>query len=175
MPSIPGIGSVLPALPEAPPALRACLFSLSGVAFAVDVRSAREVAVFDEITTVPRASRHLIGVANLRGAIVPIVEIRGSLGLPEVETPAARGLRTLVVCDGHLVAAAVVDSVLGLEPFDTILPPDSPAAARVRARRQLFSGWLSWAGEIVPVLDVPRLLSGLHATVGPTETSERPS
>jgi purine-binding chemotaxis protein CheW len=153
-----------PTTPETTPALRACLFSLAGSAFAVDVRSAREVAVFDEITLVPRAPRHLIGVANLRGTVLPIVDIRSMLGLGEIRP--ARSVRTLLVRDGSLVVAAVVDSVLGLEPFDAILSPDSPAVARARGPRQFVTGWISWAGETVPVLDVPRLLAALRSTVG---------
>ena len=152
-----------PAPPEATPALRACLFSLAGSAFAVDVRSAREVAVFDEMTRMPRAPRHLIGVANLRGTVLPIVDIRRILGLEEIRS--ARSVRTLLVRDGSLVVAAVVDSVLGLEPFDAILSPDSPAAARARGPRQFVSSWISWAGEIVPVIDVPRLLAALRSPV----------
>jgi chemotaxis signal transduction protein len=45
---------ILPTAPDAPPAPRACLFALAGARFAVDVRSAREVVLFDEITAVPR-------------------------------------------------------------------------------------------------------------------------
>ena len=151
--------------PEAAPALRACLFSLAGSAFAVDVRSAREVAVFDDITLMPRASRHLVGVANLRGAVVPIVDIRGLLGM--AETRPTRSVRTLVVRDRSLVVAAVVDSVPGLEPFDELLSPDTPAAPRARVPREFVEGWISWAGELVPVLDVPRLLAALRSTVNP--------
>lgn len=159
----PVAGPILTALPGTPPARRACLFSLAGLSFVVDVRSACEVAVFDEITPVPRAPRHLIGVANLRGTILPIMDICGALGLPESRRP--RSVRTLVVRDGSLVVAAVVDSVLGLEPFDAILAPDSPSAVRARAPRQFVSGWLAWAGEIVPVLDVPQLIAALRTAV----------
>jgi purine-binding chemotaxis protein CheW len=162
MDTTPGIAAA-PASPEATPTLRACLVSLGGSAYAVDVRSAREVAVFDEITLVPRAARHLVGVANLRGTIVPIVDIRGALGLPAARS--ARSLRTLVVRDGSFVVAAVVDSVLGLEPFDAVLPLDTPAAARARGPRPFAIGWISWAGEMVPVLDIPRLLATLRTTV----------
>jgi chemotaxis signal transduction protein len=70
-----------------------------------------------------------------------------------------------VVRDGSLVVATVVDSVLGLEPFDSILSPDSPAAAPARGARQFVAGWIDWAGEIVPILDVPRLLAALQFTV----------
>ena len=73
----------MPAAPDAPPTPRACLFALAGARFAVDVRSAREVVVFDDITAVPLASPHLVGVANLRGTVMPIVDVRDMLGLPE--------------------------------------------------------------------------------------------
>lgn len=165
----PDVGAA-PASPEATPSLRACLFSLAGSAFAVDVRSAREVAVFDEITLVPRAPRHLVGVTNLRGTILPIVDIRGVLGL--VEARAARSVRTLVVGEGSLVVAAVVDSVLGLEPFDALLPPETSAAPRARGAREFVGGWISWTGELVPVLDIPRLLAALRPTVSAAAPGE---
>jgi purine-binding chemotaxis protein CheW len=151
---------VLPSRPEAAPALRACLFALAGSRFAVDVRSAREVAVFDDITGVPRAPRHLIGIANLRGTVMPIVDVRDVLGLPESRP--ARSVRTLVLRDGPLQAAVVVDTVLGLEPFDEVLPPDAPSAARIRGPRAFVSGWLEWAGETLALLDVPRVLAALR-------------
>jgi purine-binding chemotaxis protein CheW len=171
MAQAPGIVfPVLPALPDTPPALRACLFALEGSRFAVDVRSAREVAVFDEITTVPRAPRHLVGVANLRGTVLPIADIRALLGLPEPRP--ARSVRTLVLRDGSLLAAVAVDTVLGLEPFEDIVPLDSPAAARLRAPRQLMAGWLTWAGETLPLLDVPRMLAALRITTRAGEPAQ---
>jgi len=48
MAQIPDAVALPSALPDTSPALRACLFALSGARFAVDVRSAREVAVFDD-------------------------------------------------------------------------------------------------------------------------------
>jgi chemotaxis signal transduction protein len=165
MAQTPGIVSpVLPTLADTPPpALRACLFSLAGSRFAVDVRSAREVAVFDDIAAVPRAPRHVVGVANLRGTVLPIVEMRAVLGLPEPRP--ARSVRTLVLRDDSLLAAVVVDAVLGLEPFDDVVPPDAPEAAPAQGPRRLVAGWLTWAGETVALLDVPRLLAALRSPI----------
>jgi len=154
---------------EAPPAQRACLFALAGARFAVDVRSACEVVVFDEITRFPRAPRHLVGVANLRGTVMPIVDIRALLGLPE--SSLARSVRTLVVRDGAVQAAVAVDTVLGLEPFESVAPIDSPAAALTRGPRPLMSGWIQWAGETLALLDVPKLLAALR-TAKPTVVRE---
>ena len=145
---------------EPAPALRACLFTVSGARFAVDVRSAREVALFEELTPVPRAPRHLVGVANLRGTVVPIVDVGPLLGRAALRAP--RSVRTLVLRDGPLLAAMVVEAVLGLEPFDTVLAPDTPTAPRNRVPSRFLNGWLAWAGETVPILDAGRLLTELR-------------
>lgn len=158
---------VLPAAPDAPPAPRACLFALAGGRFAVDVRSAREVVLFDEITVVPLAPRHLVGVANLRGTVMPIVDVRELLGL--VDSRLGRTLRTLVVRDGAVQAALVVDTVLGLEPFQDVVPADSPTAAGMWGPRSLMAGWIQWAGETLPLLDVPKILAALHPSTPPIE------
>jgi purine-binding chemotaxis protein CheW len=146
----------------APPERRACLFALAGSRFAVDVRSAREVVLFDEVTAVPRAPRHLVGVANLRGTVMPIVDVRALLGLPDAGP--ARSVRTLVVRDGALQAAVVVDTVLGLEPFEEVLPADSPSAVGLRGPRHLIAGWIRWANETLALLDVPKILVSLRAS-----------
>jgi purine-binding chemotaxis protein CheW len=157
---------VMPAVPDAPPAPRACLFALAGARFAVDVRSAREVVLFDDITAVPLAPPHLVGVANLRGTVMPIVDTRQLLGLPESRP--GRAVRTLVVRDGAVQAALVVDTVLGLEPYEQVAPPDSPTEGGPRA---LMAGWMQWAGETLPLLDVPKILAALHPS-GPTVLQE---
>jgi purine-binding chemotaxis protein CheW len=164
-PAIP----VLPTAPDAPPAARACLFALAGARFAVDVRSAREVVLFDEITAVPRAPRHLVGVANLRGTVMPIVDVRGLLGL--AESPPGRTHRTLVVRDGVVQAALVVDAVLGLEPFEAVVPADSPTAGGMWGPRPFMTGWIQWAGETLPLLDVPKILAALRPS-NPTIAEE---
>ena len=168
------VGSPAPPTPapaDVVPERRACLFALAGSRFAVDVRSAREVVLFDDLTAVPLAPPHLAGVANLRGTVMPIVDVRGLLGLPESRP--GRSVRTLVVRDGGVQAAMVVDAVLGLEPFEEVLPADGPATARMRGPRPLMAGWIRWAGETLALLDVPKILAALRPTpvVGGQEVS----
>jgi len=165
-------GSMAPASPApagAAPEQRACLFALADSRFAVDVRSAREVVLFDDITAVPLAPRYLVGVANLRGTVMPIVDIRAMLGLPESRP--ARSVRTLVVRHGGVQVAMVVDAVLGLEPFDDVMAPDGPTTARMRGPRPLMAGWIRWAGETLALLDVPKILTALRPSM-PTGAQE---
>lgn len=168
MPQTP-VTAVPPVLPDAPPARRACVFTLAGTRFAVDVRSAREVVLFDEITAVPLAPRHVVGVANLRGTVMPIVDARGLLGLPESRL--GRSLRTLVVRDGAIQAALVVDAVLGLEPLEDVVTTDGSTAAGMRGPRALLAGWLRSNGETLALLDVPKILAALAPST-PTVAQE---
>jgi len=113
----PGPGTLAP-LPEAPVGGRACVVLLGGRPFAVDVTDAREVVVVDTTTPVPGAPPSLIGVMNLRGTVLPVVEARPLLGLP-VHT---RSDRALVVADGERRAAIVIEGVLGLTALDDVQP-----------------------------------------------------
>ena len=56
--------------------IRACVFAFGGAELAADIRHTREVVVLPDRTPVPRAPAHVLGVANLRGSVVPIVVIR---------------------------------------------------------------------------------------------------
>lgn len=101
------------ALQEAPAtAARLCVFTLGPARFAVPVTSVREVMVIDDVTSVPRAPAHVLGVANLKGAVVTLVSIEPLLGRPP--RPARRGARALVLADPALRVAVVVDEVVDL-------------------------------------------------------------
>jgi purine-binding chemotaxis protein CheW len=105
--------------PEAPPAGRACVVVLGGQRFAVDVSDAREVVMLDTTTPVPGAPAVVVGLMNLRGNVLPVVEARPLLGLP------VRAVtdRALVLADGERRAAVRVEAVLGLTTLDAPPPP----------------------------------------------------
>jgi purine-binding chemotaxis protein CheW len=99
---------------------RACVFLLGGAAFAVDVCQAREVVMLQEFTRVPGAPAPLVGVANLRGSVLPIVEVRPLLGL--APQPIGEGSPAVVLADGPLTAAVAIDQVIGLDWYDEARP-----------------------------------------------------
>src|SRR5262249_59957579 len=92
---------------------RVCMVSLAGYCFAVEVRFSREVVTLDEYTVVPLAPAHLLGVANLRGNVVPLVDVRPLLGMPPA-TAGGEGRALMVEPDG-VQLALLIDNVLGLE------------------------------------------------------------
>lgn len=107
--------------PEQTPARRACVVQVGGRPFAVDVADAREVVVLDATTPVPGAPASVLGVMNLRGNVLPVVEARPLLGLP-VAAASGRG-HALVLAVGEWRAAIPIDRVLGLTAFETAGPP----------------------------------------------------
>jgi chemotaxis signal transduction protein len=115
-----------PTLPEveSAPARRACVVLLGGRPFAVDVADAREVVVLDATTPVPGAPSPVIGVMNLRGNVLPVVEARPLLGLP-VRAVGPRG-RALVLADGDRRAAILIERVVGLGTLDDVQPLATP-------------------------------------------------
>jgi len=137
---------------------RACVVALAGTRFAVEVRHAREVVVFDELTMVPLAPSHLLGVVNLRGSVMALVDIRPFLGLEA--TRAERQPRALVVESAGTQAALLIDEVMGLEPLDGL-------ARREEDAETFAAGRLEREGGTVTLLDVGRILRALG---GPSET-----
>ena len=139
-------------LDQAPGAL-ACLVELASRTFAVEIGQAREARVFTDYTIVPLAPPHLIGMTNLRGAILPIVDLGVLLGLP-----ARRGTISALVVEAKAVRVALaVDRVLGVEALEAVLghgPSEVESA-------QLARGHVRRGSDDVPVLDVEKIVESL--------------
>jgi chemotaxis signal transduction protein len=132
------------------------VFTVTGKQVATDIRHTREVVVLQDPTAVPRAPAHILGVANLRGHVVPIVDIAPLLGLaPRPASEAPRPLRTVILEGGGAQVAIVTDEVLGLESFDEVHPageiPEGPG-------RAMTLGWLRRNDATATLLDVPELV-----------------
>jgi purine-binding chemotaxis protein CheW len=80
-------------------------FFLDAEEYGVDVRLVQEIIRVSEITQVPRAPRFVKGVINLRGRIVPVVDLKRKLGLGEVEEDAR---------PSRIVVAKLKDRLVGL-------------------------------------------------------------
>jgi purine-binding chemotaxis protein CheW len=138
--------------------MRACVFALAGEQFAADLRHIREVVILADRTTVPRAPAYVLGVANLRGNVVPIVDIGPLLGLPP--HTASETLRTIVLEDAGTQIAVPTDEVLGLESFEDVLPAGEATPGPCA---ELAVGLLRRGDGIATLLDVPKLVKAVHA------------
>ncbi len=141
---------------ETTPGVRACLFLLEGERFAIEVMVARELVTVGELTVVPRAPAYLVGVANLRGYVLPVLDVRRLLGLPPRRI--ARQTRALVIEVGLVQVAIVIDAVLGLTTFDEIIPFGDTTRAQYG---EFGVGLLRRGEELITLLDAPKLLEAL--------------
>ena len=141
---------------DSPAAIRACVFTLAGLPYAIDVAQVREVAIFDEWTLMPLVPPNVLGVANLRGDVLALVDARPLLGLPSER--AGRRQWTLVVAADGLVAALVIDGVVSLEAFTGMVPLDDPSAPHA----QWTLGVLTGGEGRVQLLDSAKLLRALR-------------
>ena len=96
---------VIEVLPEEE--LRVCLFSMGGDTFAIPVEHLTEIIISRKIYSVPTTPSHVLGVINLRGNIVPIVDIRPALALPPPSVPG----QIAIVKHGTVTFGIVVDNV----------------------------------------------------------------
>ncbi len=84
-------------------------FHLGAEEFGIPVRAVREIMGMQEITAVPQTPPHVRGVLNLRGKVIPVIDLRVKFGLEQVEY----GQRTsiIVVRVDDLLMGAIVDGV----------------------------------------------------------------
>lgn len=98
-------------------------FQLGPEEYAIDILGVQEIIRMVEITPVPNAPHYVEGVVNLRGKVIPIINLRMRLGLSSTEH--MKDTRIVVVDVGHVLLGFIVDSVeevLRL-PVECIEPP----------------------------------------------------
>jgi purine-binding chemotaxis protein CheW len=84
-------------------------FQLGQEIFAIDILGVQEIIRLTEITHVPNAPHYVEGVVNLRGKVIPIINLRTRFGL-SVKEP-TKDSRIVVVEVAHVILGFIVDSV----------------------------------------------------------------
>lgn len=136
-------------------------FNLGDELYGVDILRVQEIKGYTAVTKIPNTPSHVKGVLNLRGTIVPIVELRTKFGMPTIEYTAFTVIIVVVVRDK--VMGLVVDSVsdvLNIDRKDIQPPPQFGAKVDVS-----FMNAIGKSGDkLVALLDMGRLLSDGNLT-----------
>jgi len=116
---------------EAEPERHLVIFGLDREEFGIPIARAREIVRVPEITRVPQAPPHIRDVMNLRGRILPVVEIRTRFGLERAELT-ARSRVVVVEAHGRLVGILVdvVSQVVKIGESAIVPPPDEIISQR---------------------------------------------
>ncbi len=145
-----------------------CIFTRSGREFGVSVTAAREVLTGEPATPVPQAPPSLIGVINLRGEVLPLVQLDSLLDMPT--RLYSTDDQILVVSAGDVQIGLVVDRVRDVRSIDSgeiKAYPDNTAA------HHLFRGYWASSTGVVTVLDAQRLVAEAVTSVS-MRFSQRP-
>jgi purine-binding chemotaxis protein CheW len=136
-------------------AVELILLEVAGHAFCIDIRSVREIRGFTASTPLPQAPDYVLGVINLRGAVMPVLDLRARLGLGVTE---ATGRHVIVVVQNEgQTAGLLVDAVQEtmMIPAEQLQPPPQYEGAPEDA---FVDALLPLEGRILSRLSVPVLL-----------------
>jgi purine-binding chemotaxis protein CheW len=133
-------------------------FDLGGELYAVPIMRVREIlGGAPQVTRIPNSPSFLKGLINLRGAIIPVVDLREELGLSA--GPYGRFTVVIIAEVVGTMIGLVVDAVVDVVSLDkaAVKPPPANLHAQVRAD---FVGGLADVGDrLVVLLDLDRVLT----------------
>jgi len=140
-------------------------FRLGAEEYALDILKVQEIRNYEVATAIANAPQHVKGVVNLRGVIVPIVDLRMLLGLPQADYTAFTVV--IVLNLGSRTIGVVVDAVSDVTALgaEQIRPaPDFSGA--VDTRYVLGLGTIE--DRMLILADVEKLLAGERAELAPS-------
>lgn len=134
-------------------------FAVGEQEFCIDVMSVREIRGWTPATELPHSQEFVRGVINLRGAVLPIMDLAVRLGFPPAETM-ARHVIIVVQIDQQVVGLLVdaVSDILTVSDEEVLPPPD---VASDMAKR-FVSGLLAMEGRMISVLSLESVVPAME-------------
>jgi purine-binding chemotaxis protein CheW len=111
------------------------VFRLAAERYAMKLEEVREIIMVGQITPVPRAPNFVEGVLNLRGEVMPVVDLRSRFGLEKAER--TRLTRILICPIGGVSTGLVVDAVEEVRPVETRFFEEPPRLTSAAANRYI--------------------------------------
>ncbi|HHW54360.1 MAG: chemotaxis protein CheW [bacterium] len=132
------------------------VFRLGSEEYGVDILQVQEIKRMLDITRVPQAPDFIEGVINLRGQIIPVLDLRRRFAFPAAERTA--DTRIIVVNIGELIIGLIVDTVL--EVISLSKEAISPAPALVTGIDNDFLSGIGDLGErLLIILNLEKILA----------------
>ena len=138
------------------------IFRLGDQDYGIPIAAVSEIARPPQhITRLPKSPAFIDGVMNLRGSVVPIVDLRRRFDLNGTEQPGSR--RILMLAIGGVTAGFLVDSVSRIMkvPIDSICPAPELSPEQMRLISRLVN--LEASGQLILLVDPAQLLDQVEA------------
>ncbi|MHB9145930.1 MAG: chemotaxis protein CheW [Symbiobacteriia bacterium] len=134
--------------------LQLVVFRLGSEYYGVDISLVRGVETLSAITRIPRTPAHIKGVINLRGRVIPVVDLKMALGLPQQGSDEAK--IAVIEAEGQTIGV-VVD---GVSEVATITPEqvDPPTTVANGVEVEYILGVARLDNRLVTLLDLGKVL-----------------
>ena len=147
--------------PENTDSIAHCVtFVLGDEMFAIDIHHIREIIEYEEITTVPMMPAFIRGIINLRGSVVPVIDLSIRFGRPltEIKTGTCIAILSIENNDEFSLLGILLDGVREVVeiPLSEIEPPP---AFGTRLRSEFIKGITTVQKRFAILLDVQKTLS----------------
>jgi purine-binding chemotaxis protein CheW len=135
-------------------------FGLSSEVFAVEVAKVREILDYTAITKVPRTPEFMRGVINVRGSVVPVVDLRLKFGMTQTERTLGTCIIVLeIALEGEpIVLGALADSVQEVIELESEQIEPAPRIG-VRVRNEFIRGMGKTETGFIMILDIDSVFS----------------
>ena len=141
-------------------------FSLGDELFGVEVTRTREILSLTPVTKVPQTPDYLLGVINLRGQVVPVVDMRLKLGMPAVEETEDTCIIVVEVQveDESIVVGALADAVREVLEIRTDQIEPAPRLG-TRLNTEFITGMGKVDDQFMILLNIDRIFSDDELTI----------
>jgi purine-binding chemotaxis protein CheW len=148
-------------------------FSLSGKDYGVDIMNVKEIARADKFTYVPNAAGFVRGVYNLRGDIIPIIDLRLFFHLPAEKNHDGQENLLILHIEDRVYGTIVdkIDKVVGVN--SSVIQPPHPIFGDINIK--YISGVVEHRSDLYVILDVVRIFSPSQAEKDKLEEAPRPA
>ena len=136
--------------------LQMVIFELANEHFGVDIADVESIIKMQSITLVPQAPAFVEGVTNLRGSILPVIDLRQRFGFPG--QAAGKNSRIVVVTMGGVKVGMIVDAVSEvLRVSEAAIEP--PPAMVTSIDSSFITGIAKMDERLIILLDLAKVLS----------------
>jgi chemotaxis protein CheZ len=127
-------------------------FLMDGCEYTIPIIKVQEIINMPAVTKLPQASDYLDGVTNLRGRVIPIINLKKMIGLPCEKV----GEKVIVISSGKMTFGVIVDGITGVISIDE--DKIEPAASFMNVQVDQIEGVARIDDRLVVLLDTKKLI-----------------
>jgi len=133
-------------------------FRLGKEEFALPILNVQEIIRPRECTAIPESPGYVMGVINLRGRVIPVIDLKERMKIPENGNDPA-GKKIVVVSKGQVKFGGLVDSITGVVEVDENMIKESPASISGGTAEYLKGIATVSEARLIQLLDISRIIS----------------